>query len=63
MDILRLNPNDVESRNNLGVLLIQNNQLDEAIVQLQTAIRLQPDFISAQTNLDTVMKMKNNDSH
>ena len=51
---LKSNPNSAQVHANLGVVFHQQGRNDEAIGQLQEAIRLQPDFALAHANLGVV---------
>ncbi len=57
-DTLAKNPASFVGHNNLGVTLDKQGQTDEAISQLQEAIRLKPDFADAHNNLGTAIGEK-----
>jgi tetratricopeptide (TPR) repeat protein len=46
------------AQNNLGVALIKQGQLDEAVARLQDAIRLAPNYAEAYNNLGTALAMQ-----
>ena len=46
------------AHNNLGATLMDKGQIDEAISQLQAAIRLKPDYADAHNNLGIVLGRK-----
>jgi Flp pilus assembly protein TadD len=48
---MRLNPADPEIHYNLGTALGSQGKLNEAIVEFTAALRLKPDYPSAQFNL------------
>jgi len=50
---LKLEPDDANSHNHLGVALIGKGEVEEAIVHYREAIRLNPDFAEAHNNLGT----------
>ena len=51
-ELLRLNPNDAQVHNGLGVALAQTpGRMPDAVVQFQTALRLKPDYVEARNNL------------
>ena len=51
-------PDSAEAHNNLGIALASQGKLDEAIDQLQQALRLQPAFVDAQRNLAKLRSLK-----
>ena len=52
-EALRLNPQLVEARYNMGVCFQALNRLDDARAQYVEAIRAQPDYAMAHYNLAT----------
>ena len=48
---MQIYPNQARIRNNLGVALGKQRQMDEAIEQLFEAVRLDPNFAEANYNL------------
>jgi protein O-GlcNAc transferase len=49
--VVRLAPNAPEGHNSLGWVLLKTGNLDEAVAQLRTAVKLKPDFVQAHINL------------
>lgn len=54
-DMLRRNPNDPLTLNYLGVTLAARGERARARAALERALQLQPDFMSARTNLDVLI--------
>jgi protein O-GlcNAc transferase len=54
--VLQRNPNDINARNNLGVVLKGLGRIDEAIVCYRETIRIQPDCAEAFYNLANVQR-------
>src|SRR5207245_461556 len=52
---LRLQPEYAEAHNSLGIALLAQGKLDEAVACYQRAIRLQPDYAAAYQNLGTAL--------
>lgn len=52
IEILKLDPNNVEAHDNLGVVYYHLNLFDEAINQFEEAIRIDPMFENAKINLE-----------
>lgn len=52
--LLQLNPDHVEGLNQFGMILVENDNLDEAKNTFINVIRKSPDFIDAQRNLAEV---------
>jgi tetratricopeptide (TPR) repeat protein len=52
------NPASWAAHNNLGAVLIEKKQLDKAIVQLQQALAIQPDYSEACDNLGNALLQK-----
>jgi protein O-mannosyl-transferase len=50
-EALRLNPDDVNTRNSVGTVLMNLGRVDEAIGQFQEAVRRWPRFAEAHSNL------------
>jgi Flp pilus assembly protein TadD len=55
---LKIKPDDVSARNNLGKALLKKGMLDEAAVQFRKVLALQPDFALARTNLNKALLQK-----
>jgi len=53
---VRLDPNDAEAQANLGAILIDLEQFEEAEESLRQAIKISPDFAGAHCNLGAAMK-------
>lgn len=51
------NPNNIESLNNLGLILIEENRAEEAIMSLSNAIQQDPNYSDAQCNLGAAYSM------
>ena len=49
--IVGLDPNQVDARNNLGVLLFFRGECSEAVPHLRTAVKLQPALVKTQALL------------
>jgi tetratricopeptide (TPR) repeat protein len=52
---LSRNPGCWMAHNNLGIVLFQKGQLDDAIAHYQTTLQMQPDFWDADYNLGTAL--------
>ena len=60
---VRLDPNDAEAHGNLGAILIDLEQFEEAEESLRQAIKISPDFAEAHCNLgNTLTALKQFDS-
>ena len=53
---LRIDPQLAEARSNLGQLLLERLELEEALTHCQEAVRLRPDFAEARNNLGNVLR-------
>src|ERR1700716_1742142 len=49
--VVRLAPNASAGHNSLGWVLLKTGNLDEAVAQLRTAVKLKPDLVEAHINL------------
>lgn len=58
---LRLNPNNPEAHNGLGVLSVQRRRARDAAQHFTAALKLQPNFRPALLNLATVLNRELND--
>ena len=50
-DAIRLRPNFAEAHNNLGLLLTQTGETENAILAFREAIKYRPDYAEAHGNL------------
>ena len=50
---IKLNPDFFLAHNNLGIALVAEGKIEEAISHYKMAIKLKPDFADAQKNLET----------
>lgn len=55
---LAKNPNCWMAHNNLGIVLFQKGEIDEAVSHYRTTLNLQPDFWDADYNLGTALLKK-----
>ena len=55
---LQVTENNYLAHNNLGIALVRNGQMDEAIRHLQEAVRLAPDYADVRNNLAVVLATK-----
>src|SRR5207248_3449247 len=55
---LRKNPDCWMAHNNLGIVLFQKGEIDEAVSHYRTTLNLQPDFWDADYNLGTALLKK-----
>jgi tetratricopeptide (TPR) repeat protein len=53
--MLRINPNLVDVRNDMGVALASDGRLEEAIEQYRAALAVKPDFAIARKNLELAL--------
>lgn len=53
-DTLAQNPNCTMAYNNLGYVLLQRGDADEAIIQFQKALEIDPEFVEAHNNLGVI---------
>ena len=56
--MVRLAPQSPEGHNSLGWVLLAEDQLDAAIRQFQTALKLRPDFVEAHINFANALIRK-----
>jgi tetratricopeptide (TPR) repeat protein len=59
----KLNPNDVDARFRLGLVLWSLGQTDEALAQFSEALRIRPDFADAREALDELMRSRGSKKH
>ena len=52
--VLKINPNNDEAHNNLGMVLTQKGKFDEAVTHFSYALRINPSFEKARKNLEFV---------
>jgi tetratricopeptide (TPR) repeat protein len=57
-DTLAKNPNTWFGRSNLGVVLFQKGQVDEAVAQYQKALEINPNYVAAHYNLGNALFQK-----
>jgi protein O-mannosyl-transferase len=57
-DTLAKNPNTWFGRCNLGVVLFQKGQVDEAVAQYQKALEINPNYVAAHYNLGNALFQK-----
>src|SRR5215468_9082452 len=55
---LKLAPDSAEAHNSLGYVLLAQGQLDDAVAQLKTAVRLDPKLLLARVNLANALARK-----
>ena len=58
-DTLRKNPAAVLAHNNLGTIYLRRGQLERALVHLQQAVQLSPDYAQIQNNLGIALARLN----
>jgi len=52
----RIPPNDPGAHNNLAIVYYNKSLYDEAIDELEMALKIDPDFVLARNNLDIILK-------
>jgi Flp pilus assembly protein TadD len=52
---VELQPEFVQARNNLGILLARSGRLDEAIEQFRQALEIEPGSAEVRRNLDIAL--------
>jgi len=52
---IKLNPDSAEAHNNLGNALVQKGEIKEAIDHYRETLKLKPDLVAAQKNLETAL--------
>jgi tetratricopeptide (TPR) repeat protein len=57
-DVVAKRPENPYAHNNLGIALLQQGRLDEAILQFQKSLALKPDYADADYNLGIVLYQK-----
>src|SRR5579862_9836412 len=55
--LLSSNPRQAEVHNLLGVSLVRQNKLDEAVASFQQAVRFQPDAVDLLVNLGNALRL------
>ena len=50
-EALRINPNDAETHDNLGLALLASGKAQESVPEFETALRLKPELQGAADNL------------
>ncbi len=53
---LKIRPDFAVTHNNLGVVLIEQNHVEESIAEYREALRLKPDFTAAHENLASALR-------
>jgi len=48
---VRLNPDDIQARNALGLVVLAQNDATAAATQFKAALRIRPSFLDARVNL------------
>jgi tetratricopeptide (TPR) repeat protein len=56
---LKLDPEIAQAHNNLGIILIQQGDVEQAIVHFKEALRIKPDFDLADANLKRAVAVQN----
>ena len=56
--VLEINPNHLDSHNNLGVIFIKLKEYPKAINSFEKVIEINPDFISAYNNLGIILHIQ-----
>ena len=58
----RIDPSDAGAHNNLGVALVKQDRINDALAQYAEAVRLNPEYVDARNNLGaTLAKLGRND--
>ena len=52
----RIPPNDPGAHNNLAIVYYNKSLYDEAIDELEKALKIDPNFVLARNNLDIILK-------
>ena len=52
--MLRINPRHAVSHVNLGVMLVRQNRMTEAVICFETALRIDPNYREAREYLEQV---------
>src|SRR3977135_766479 len=58
--VVRLGPNAPEGPNSVGWVILKTGNLDEAIAQLEAAVKLKPEFVEAHINLANALAARRN---
>jgi Tfp pilus assembly protein PilF len=56
--ILLIQPQNANAHNNLGVILILQGKLDEAIAHFNRAVQIDPNYTDARNNLNRALAEK-----
>lgn len=60
--VIAIRPDGVEARNNLAVVLAEQRRMDAAIEELREALRLQPEYERARSNLSRIERLRDSSS-
>lgn len=55
METLRIKPDDVGARTNLGIAMVRQGRRAEGISQFRVVLRVQPDYLPAQQSLQLAL--------
>ncbi|MDB3929899.1 tetratricopeptide repeat protein [Paracoccaceae bacterium] len=59
-NVLRLDPQNTDARNNIGMVAYKNGDFDAAVEQYQKTTQLEPGFADGHYNLGNALRKKNN---
>ena len=57
--VLEIDPKDTTARNNLGVIYARQGKLDQAILQWQVILEIEPSNQEVKENIEKARKMLN----